>query len=333
MTSASPAPTGLRFEAYSPAQAARWNEFVARSRNATFLFDRGFMDYHGDRFEDASLLIHDGPRLVALLPAHRDGTQCISHGGLTYGGLLLGDRTGAATVLRLLPALQAHLARQGMTTLIYKTIPAIYHRRPCQEDLYALFRCGAELIRRDCVSAIEPGPQGWPQRLRRRITEATRVLPGLVVADDEDWAGYWALLSDRLQQRHGTRPVHSLAEIRLLACRFPEHIRLKTLRLQGQLQAGVVLFQTDRVLHAQYSAVAESAARGDLLALLFEACIAQAQAGQRWFDFGNSNEDQGRRLNEGLVTFKERLGATAIAHDFYRLRCAPGAPGAATTEE
>ena len=70
-----------------------WDEFVSSSRNATFLFRRAFMDYHRDRFVDASLLLFDEKNtLRALFPAslHEAEHEVRSHGGLTYGGLLLG---------------------------------------------------------------------------------------------------------------------------------------------------------------------------------------------------------------------------------------------------
>ncbi|HUR80134.1 MAG TPA: GNAT family N-acetyltransferase, partial [Thermoanaerobaculia bacterium] len=81
--------TAVRAVRFTPDDAPAWNEFVRASRNGTFLFDRGYMDYHADRFEDRSLLFFDSAdRLVAVLPAHRRGTELISHGGLTYGGFV-----------------------------------------------------------------------------------------------------------------------------------------------------------------------------------------------------------------------------------------------------
>ena len=49
----------LRLEPYSPDRAGRWDGFVRASRNGTFLIERGFMDYHADRFADASLMAFD----------------------------------------------------------------------------------------------------------------------------------------------------------------------------------------------------------------------------------------------------------------------------------
>lgn len=41
---------------------------------------------------------------------------------------------------------------------------------------------------------------------------------------------------------------------------------------------------------------------------------------RQYFDFGISNEEEGRYLNEGLVAQKEGFGARAVVHDFYRLK-------------
>ena len=37
---------------YTADRELEWNDFVGQSKNATFLFYRGYMDYHADRFAD-----------------------------------------------------------------------------------------------------------------------------------------------------------------------------------------------------------------------------------------------------------------------------------------
>ncbi|MBQ6659691.1 MAG: GNAT family N-acetyltransferase, partial [Prevotella sp.] len=56
---------------YNQEYADEWNQFVAQSKNGTFLFDRCYMDYHQDRFEDYSLMFYLDNKLYALLPANR----------------------------------------------------------------------------------------------------------------------------------------------------------------------------------------------------------------------------------------------------------------------
>src|SRR5437016_10636090 len=142
---------------YERSFAIEWNRFVAAARNGHFLFDRGFMDYHSDRFTDCSLLFFDKGQLIGVLPANRHDDTVYSHQGLTFGGIVAGDRLGAERMLAVFDALRGHLAEAGVRSLVYKPVPHIYHRRPAEEDLYALFRHGAALVRRDLSTSIGYG--------------------------------------------------------------------------------------------------------------------------------------------------------------------------------
>ena len=68
---------------YQESDYTNWNSFIGQAKNATFLFHRDFMEYHKDRFEDFSLMIFEGEKLVAVLPANRVGDIVFSHQGLT----------------------------------------------------------------------------------------------------------------------------------------------------------------------------------------------------------------------------------------------------------
>lgn len=313
------------FRRYHGIDEAAWNALVATSPNGTFLFDRRFMGYHAARFDDASLMVERRGKLVALLPAHRLGHRLLSHGGLSYGGLILADTLGAQATWDLMRALQQHCREQGVSELLYKTVPAIYHRLPCEDDRWALLRCGAQLVRRDAMSVIGPTAAHWPPKRRRAITQATRHRAELSLPSSAgtggDWTDFWSVLDHELQARHGTHPVHTLDEIRLLAERFPAQISLRLARWEGRVVAGLVLFDTPTVRHLQYMAAHEQGRKCAALDLLLEQAIAGAQAEGRWFDFGHSNEDEGRALNSGLAFYKESFGASTVVHDHYLLPC------------
>ena len=75
---------------YTASDAPQWDRFVEDSKNGTFLFLRGYMDYHSNRFTDHSLMFYDEKqRLIALLPANEKDGILYSHQGLTYGGLVI----------------------------------------------------------------------------------------------------------------------------------------------------------------------------------------------------------------------------------------------------
>lgn len=304
---------------YGCAQRDAWQSFVAGSRNGTFLFDRDFMEYHGNRFEDHSLMVRDAAGgLVGLLPANVDGTVLNSHGGLTYGGLVVGASPGSVQVLGMLAAVREALPGFGIECLAYKTVPWIYHRQPAEEDRYALFRLGARLVRRDVLSVVTPRDRlPFQERRARGIRGAAKA--GVVVAETTDFGSFWSVLEENLRQRHGVGPVHSLAEIEMLAARFPRNIRLFIASLDAAVIAGVAMFVTDRVAHVQYISANDTGRRNHALDLLFATLLDREFAAVPYFDFGISNEQQGRILNEGLVAQKEGFGARTVVHDYYEL--------------
>jgi hypothetical protein len=55
------------------------------------------------------------------------------------------------------------------------------------------------------------------------------------------------------------------------------------------------------------------------LDFLYHHLITSVFKEKRFFDFGISNEEQGEKLNEGLVFWKESFGASTIVHDFYEV--------------
>ena len=302
---------------YTPGEQREWDELVDRSRAPHFFFRRGYMDYHADRFADASLFVREGGRLLAALPANRDGDRLVSHGGLTFGGFMTDRRMTATRMLAAFEAVLEWLRIEGVGTWVYKPAPHIYHRLPAEEDLYALVRCGARLVRRDLSSTLLMEDRLPYSKGRKAAVKAAR---GLIVTREGDFGPFWAVEEEALARRHGVEPVHSLAEIELLAGRFPDGIELFTARDDaGALLGGVVVFVTPVLAHAQYIASTEEGqARGAVDAIV-EHLLTERYAGLRWFDFGISTTEAGRVLNAGLVGNKESFGARAIAYDTYEL--------------
>lgn len=48
--------------------------------------------------------------------------------------------------------------------------------------------------------------------------------------------------------------------------------------------------------------------------------ITEVFAHKKYFDFGTSNEQQGKKLNKGLSFWKEGFGANTVSQDFYMLK-------------
>lgn len=288
---------------------------------ATFLHTRRFLEYHGDRFRDQSVLVTDSRgNLLAVVPAATDptdGTRVVSHPGVTFGGLIHAGRLNGEGVLETLRAVTAHWAGHGFHTLRYKPVPHIYHRSPSADDVWAMGALGAERTASGLSAAIDLAGRRKPSTRRARsYRKALRA--GVTVSLSSPLAAFWPVLEAALERRYSARPVHTLAEIELLSGRFPDAIRLATGLLGDEVVAGVVLFLTPRVVHMQYAATSEEGMRIGALDAVLERCIAlAADEGARYFDFGTSMEDRTPRLQGGLHSFKAEFGGGGVLYEQY----------------
>src|ERR1700758_4359568 len=93
-----------------------WDAPVRAARQRHFFFETAYIDYHADRFTDASLLVLEKGRPMAARPATRHGDEVRSHGGLTFGGLLVAPAVGAGKVLDAVAAALARWRDGGVST-------------------------------------------------------------------------------------------------------------------------------------------------------------------------------------------------------------------------
>lgn len=308
---------------YNLGDADAWDGFCKEALQATLLHTRRFLSYHGDRFVDRSLIVEEDGRWIGLFPAalsFDESTHVVSHPGATYGGVLHKGELKGEQMVATLEEAGRYYASQGSTKLIYKAIPTFYHQAPAQDDLYALFRLGAQRIRCDISSTIDlHNRQPVSQRRKRSLKKAIKAGVS-IVEGNQHLAAFWEILADNLVSKHAVNPVHTLAEILLLAERFPADIQCVCGAVDDVVVAGTLLFITPTTFHAQYIASSETGYNVSALDAIFEFCIdAAQQEGRRWFDFGISTENGGLVLNSGLYCFKSEFGGGGTVHELFEL--------------
>lgn len=302
---------------YTAEDATVWNQFVAQSKQGTFLFDRRYMDYHADRFTDCSWIVRRGNSVRALLPANIVGSTLLSHQGLTYGGLLTDHKAKTTDVCQMFLELNSTLRDNGIRHVNYKAMPWIYHRLPAEEDLYALTQvCHAHLAVREVSTSIDLSHRlKFEESRRSGIRKAVKA--GISYRESDDIGAFWRILNTNLETRYGVRPVHTLTEISLLKSRFPGHIRL-FMAYEGESPvAGTLVYETPQVIHTQYISASPRGKETGALDLLFDQLINHHYSHMRYFDFGKSTEDQGHHLNHQLIFQKEGFGGRAVCYDSY----------------
>lgn len=305
-------------EPYTPGDRDAWDAFVSGAKNGHFLFLRDYMEYHADRFVDASAIVRRRGRIEAVIPANVEEDALVSHGGLTFGGIVTDESMRTPRMLEVVDALIGYARTLGLGRVVYKSLPHIYHRLPAEEDLYALTRAGARLVRRDVSSAIRVGERPRVSKGRRHASRLAAAAD-VVVEETDDYETFMDIETSLLRTKYGVEPVHTAAELRLLAGRFPFNIRLFGAFHDGAMVGGVLVYDSGLVAHAQYISATELGKEVGALDAVIEWLLGEAFAGRRYFDFGISTEQSGRHLNVSLIENKEGFGGRAIVHDFYEL--------------
>jgi lipid II:glycine glycyltransferase (peptidoglycan interpeptide bridge formation enzyme) len=97
----------------------------------------------------------------------------------------------------------------------------------------------------------------------------------------------------------------------------PDDVRLFAATHDGRMVAGMIVFVTGReALHAQYIASREDARHlCPVNAVIHHVMTWGGTRGRRYLNLGLSTEEAGRKVNTGLVAFKEGFGARSVLRE------------------
>lgn len=296
----------------------RWDSLISDSTNGCFLHSGRFLGYHGQRFPEKILLLHEESGApVAGIRFVVDGTAARSHPGSTYGGLIYRRDLGAKNVVFATEHLLQSLAGTGIRTLTCRPLPSSFRDVPDESDLYAIHQAGGRVIRRD-LSTVCPtsGGPGLHMNRVRRVVKAKR--SGVRITEAPDVEAFHQILVENLR-RHSTQPVHSASEMRALMGLFPDRIGLHCAEVGGEMIAGILLFHLGNATHTQYLASTESGRELGALDFLVHNLLDEGTPRSGLLSLGISTENEGRLLNEGLVRFKESFGGYSQMIDTYEI--------------
>ena len=315
---------GFQILHYRPEMAADWDSVVSKSDGGTVLHSRRFLDYHGDRFRDLSLVsIRDGQSsLSAVFPLAADPEDpelAVSHPGSSFGGIV-GPARDPFHHRSFLGAAAQWLRDQGFNRLLYHCAPAELLRQADDGLQPRLIRLGRVVqldlwsVRRLDAPTAEQGY--WQSEIRSAERKGLRAEPAETPAD---WALLHGIIADRLDRKFGRKPVHSVAELIDLHRRLGGQSRGTLVRSStGEALAG--LWSIDYgtgTLHNQYNFATDFglSLRASSYGISLALQLATAQ-GFRRFSFGRSTGDDGWSDNRDLLRFKARFGA-GLASQFH----------------
>ncbi len=310
----------IKIEKYVSSKEELWNNFLYKSKTPVFLFDRGYMEYHSDRYKDNSLLFYNDKDLIAIFPANLGkNNELYSHGGLTFGGFVCSKDIKQYKMILCFQALQKYMTENKIQSLHYKNIPHMYHVYPAEEDLYGLFFSGAQVEKIEASTVIDLScPIKFPKGRKAQISRAKR--ENVIVEESDNFEEFIKLENDVLKHYHETTAVHTGKEILSLYRKFPNNIKLFVAKYQNKIVAGSIIFVYSNLIHTQYMAANECARQLGALDLVIYTIINLYVDKKRWLDFGKSTENDGKNLNEGLIAQKESFGGRTNIYQTWLLK-------------
>ncbi len=300
---------------YKSTHKELWNDFVNQSANGTFLFNRDFMDYHKDRFDDFSLLFFQNDILLAVLPAHRIDNALFSHWGLSYGGFVLSKKVKTLLFTQIFDVFLRFLQENNFLRYLVKPIPEIYQKQKSLYESFFYLKYGFTIISSDANYVLDiQNDIEFQTRKKRNIQKA--ISQNLFVTKSNKYEEFWNnILVENLKNAHQVNPTHTAQEIELLAQKFKNNIDFYTVNdKNNRVIAGTVLFLNSNVVHAQYIAANETGKNLGALDFLFENLIQEYKSEYHYFSFGISSFNQGKSLNLGLAEWKEGFGAFLVSN-------------------
>ncbi len=300
---------------YQDSRFEEWNNFIRKAGNATFLFHRNFMEYHGDRFDDFSLMIYNQSELLAVFPAHRVGDKVFSHSGLTYGGLCLDEHSDILKHRRCLEVLLQFLRIHSIARLSIKLLPEIYHVDLVNQFKYIAFQLGGVLKESEMNMCVDYRNYSISKSKLKHLRKEREYEIEIVALDGLE--PFWkTVLEPLLAERYQTKPVHSLSEILKLQAQFPENIKQFSVYSDEVLVGGITIFEFEEGVKSQYGAATNLGKEQRALDHLFVYLINKYKnAGKRYFDMGVVTDSSEWGYNSGLLQQKKELGCTTYLQD------------------
>lgn len=313
----------LKIMGYCESFREKWDDFVMNhSVNGTFLQTRRFLEYHRNRFEDASLVIYKGnDTVVAVIPAcaicDEGKKEFCAHCGSTFGGIVMSDLFyDIEHVDAVMTVLESTLRKQGYHRVRLKLTSEIFAGQNGNLLYYFLFQRGYSSYDElscyiDFASYDENIASNFTSGRRRDYKYSLKnELTFQKLGERQQIADFYGILCGNLE-KFGAKPVHSFEELlEFKESRLLDIVEFYGVYHENQMIAGSMVFLFgSQVFHTQYLAADQSCLKLYPMNFLDANLIRTArERGFSYFSFGTSTEEHGTVLNKKLAEFKEGFG-------------------------
>jgi hypothetical protein len=313
---------------YNGSLEGEWDTFIEQNkRNATFLHSRQFFKHNPLNDEDdASLMFYKKNKLKGVLPAtlYKKDEQVIfhSHPRSTYGGFVVENAAGVEEAMEMVNATVDFAKQNNVNEIIIRNPFRVFHQVPTDETDYAMWFYGFILKSRELECAVKLDEHALLRYENGAKYNIKKALKTVEVMETKDFEGFWQMLTNNLLEKHGSKPVHTLEQFRILVnLTGADKVKLMGGFMEEKMVCGVLLFVcAPMVLHAQYIASDDNYQEIRPLNAVIDFIIKWGYENEfSYFNLGTANEDAGRKINYGLFHFKEGFGGRGILRETMHL--------------
>lgn len=313
-----------QIELYDSTYFDQWDKFIQeKAVNGTLLQTRKFLSYHPkDRFKDCSIIIKNKGTIVAVCPAcelSENGSRIfMSHGGSTYGGIILSpDIYKIEKIDQLIKTIEIFLCESGYEKIIYKQTPDILclskndllsfcfqyegYNEQQELNLYIDFEKYSKQI-------IKNFYRGRRSCVRNCITKGMKLRE---LHSEDEFTRFHELLSANLK-KHGKCPVHTVKELLMLKDILKDDAEFWGVDFDGQIVAGAMVFcfRKAKCMHTHYLAADLELNEYSPMSFLYYSMIEHAvKQGYRKISWGIATDHEGN-INWNLCRTKESYGSS-----------------------
>ena len=316
---------------YDDVDFEKWDEFIqGQSINGTLLQTRKFLSYHpSERFRDRSVVVINKGAIVAVCPAcelSENGNKIfLSHGGSTYGGLIVSPSIcQMEKIYQLIKTVESFLRDFGFSKIIYKQTPDLLslskndlldfclkyagYDEKQELNLYIDFEHYSEEIIRN----FDQGRRRWIKKCINRGME----LKELRTKDELNV--FHNVLTDNLK-KYGKSPVHTVEELLMLRDILKDEVKFWGVNFDGRIVAGAMVFYFNKVrcMHTHYLAADSKFDEYSPMSYLYYSMIDHAtKQGYRSVSWGIITDHDGN-MNWNLCRTKESYGSRHAINRIY----------------
>ena len=299
-----------------------WDDYILKSNNGTIFHLRKFLSYHRERnFKDCSLMFYEKENIKAVFSGAIINNCLYSHPGASFGGFIYNNISFESS-RKMVDLLIDYAKEKKLTDIIIIPPPFIYYQLYNEAMEYCLCYKDFNVEEYYISSFVDLRDNIEKQIHSRKKRYIKKIANQITIKESNDLDSFYPILLDN-KSRHGTKPTHTLEELKILMNKFPNQITLLLSYYENKVIGGALNFITNKnTCILFYNMIDYNYKELQSASLQIYASLNWAKNLKlHYLDIGVSQLYEGNNIipHESLINFKEQFGAQAMIRKVMKL--------------